>query len=166
MSKESKHCDISQFAEVLEQTVQEWGKNVSDVAETTVHNMAVGARKTIKSATPKNPVIREGRKHYATCFGIKKDKKSSIITEKVYNTQYQLSHLLEDGHNVYTRLGKKNDPKAVKIGPLKIHNRTFQQGGVVESSTKTAKFSMWQKGEDYVEKNIVEDFKKELDKKR
>lgn len=70
--------------------------NVIDEAAAKVSKEAV---KTLKATSPKRP----GGGRYAKGWGVKKDGKRTIIHNK---TDYQLTHLLEKGHDVIVN-GKK-----------------------------------------------------------
>lgn len=89
----------AQVNSILKEYVDEVDKVVLDVEE----KVAKEAVKKLKATSPKNPKGR-GR-HYASDWKIDQRSKKRYAHLIVHNKQYQLTHLLENGHNI-VRNGK------------------------------------------------------------
>ncbi|MBQ0113748.1 MAG: hypothetical protein KBT03_11520 [Bacteroidales bacterium] len=158
--------DISKLDEVLKKELDEWSIQTTIKLSDAVLDTTIEASKEIKKLTPRGAKRRDG-KDYRDCFVIKpnRSKSKNLLERTLFNEQYQLSHLLEDGHKVYTRNGKKTDPNAVKVGPLDIKKRSAKNGGtyaVFSDSKHTAKYSNWYHTRKLAEEHLVKDIKDKL----
>lgn len=161
--------DILKIGEAIWDKLEQWDVQVTEQMSQSVLDTCKETKKELKKATPKGSKRMKGE-NYRDCFTIKPNssKSKALMTRTVWNTQYQLSHLLEDGHMVYTRLGKKTDKSAQKIGPLMIKKRSAKNGGtyaVFNDNKHTASYTMWKHGEEFASDYLVDDLKTRLDNK-
>ena len=155
--------NLNRFCDDVWETIDEWGKETSIKLSDSVLETAIESSKKIKELTPKRKGSK-GKKAYRNCFTIRpnRNKNKTLMERTLYNTQYRLSHLLEDGHEVYTRTGKKTDPNAKKIGPLEIKRRTGRNGGtfaVANDNKHTVSYKNWKHTRDKAEEYLVDSIK-------
>ena len=98
MSKDVGQQIIDILNEYKDQTAESLDHVLKEVCKDTVENL--------KATSPK----RTGK--YASSWESKKDKKNNYI---IYNTRYQLTHLLENGHA--TRGGGRSTAAQPHIAP-------------------------------------------------
>lgn len=84
----------AQVNKILQEYVDDVDKTVLNVEE----KVAKEAVKKLKATSPQNPKGR-GR-HYASDWKIDQRSKKHYAHLIVHNKQYQLTHLLENGHNI------------------------------------------------------------------
>lgn len=161
-----KTVDISQIGDAIWEEIEKWDKECNIKFSDSVLETTKEARNEIKKSTPKLDGKKSG-KHYIDSYQIKPNQnKNDIQMERVlWNKKYQLSHLIEDGHLVYTRLGRKEDINARKIGPLTIKKRSAINGNtftVFSDNKHTAKFNIWKHTKDYASEKLVESIKQKF----
>ena len=88
-----------QLQSAVQNMLHEIPQKVDNVIDEAAAKVSKEAVKTLKATSPKRP----GGGRYAKGWGVKKDGKRTIIHNK---TDYQLTHLLENGHDVISH-GKK-----------------------------------------------------------
>lgn len=155
--------DISKLDDVLKKELDEWSIQTTIKLSDAVLDTTIKASNEIKNITPKRANHTKG-KNYRDCFKVKpnRSKNKNLLERTLWNEKYQLSHLLEDGHKVYTRLGKKTDPNAKKIGPLDIKKRSAKNGGgfvIFNDSKHTASYKNWKTTRKNAEENLVENIR-------
>ena len=154
---------LDNFCDDIWSEIEKWSIEASIMLSDAVLDTTVQAQKDIKKITPKG-AKRWEEKNYRDCFKIKpsRSRNRNLMDRTLWNSQYQLSHLLEDGHEVYTRLGKKTNPNARKIGPLEIKKRSAKNGGtfaVFTDNKHTVKYGNWIHTRELAEQNLVNEIK-------
>lgn len=153
--------DISQLSKTLNQNLTEWSIAVESKLVDSVYDTAKLSLKYIKKNTAKSR--RKGKNAFRNSYLMTPTSKNGTSKDRykrtIHSSQYQLAHLLEDGHMVYTReRGHKNDPSAPKLGPLTI-KRTYPKSrslATIQKPTKTSKYEMWKKTEEYASKELYD----------
>lgn len=95
--------------------LQEYAEDVDKAVLNVEEKVAKEAVKKLKATSPKNPKGR-GR-HYANDWKIDQRSKKHYAHLIVHNKQYQLTHLLENGHNIVRNgkvVGHANAQKHIK----------------------------------------------------
>lgn len=88
-----------QLQSTIQNMLSQIPQKVDNVVDEATKKVAKEAVKTLKATSPK----RDGGGRYAKGWAVKKQGKKTIIHNK---TDYQLTHLLENGHDVVAH-GKK-----------------------------------------------------------
>lgn len=154
----SRNVPLDQLVPTLNNLIKEWSAEVVTLIEEAQDESIEVARKGIKKMTPPKSGRKvtdddgnlKNAKYYINCYSIKRNVVSDH-SSTLYNRKYPLSHLLEDGHEVYNQYG----------GPYPINRRTAKNrpNAKVDSNMLTTKFEMWElEGEpasvDYVHRAI------------
>lgn len=152
--------DISQLSRVLLENVEGWEKKVDlalvdglyEVAKATKHELVKNtATRRRKKGTPL-------RSSYVVTPSGKMSMGGLAKKRTLHSTEYQLAHLIEDGHKVYNRPNGKFNKAAKKEGPYEI-KRTYPKSrkkAISQMPTKTSKYEMWKKAEEYAKKELYE----------
>ena len=96
----------------LQKVFQEIPHNATNAVDKAANRVSNKAVKQLKATSPKHC----GR--YAEGWGRKRDKAHKVV---VYNKRYQLTHLLENGHNIV----KKG--KVVGFAPARVHIKPVEE---------------------------------------
>ncbi len=88
-----------QLQSTIQGILSEIPQQVDNVIDEAAAKVSKEAVQTLKSTSPKRP----GGGRYAKGWAVKKDGKTTVIHNK---TDYQLTHLLENGHDIISH-GKK-----------------------------------------------------------
>lgn len=96
----------------MREILQEYQEEVQDAANKAIDSTSKESVRKLKSASPKRP----GGGKYARSWTLRKEH-GVINTVTVYNREYQLTHLLENGHvirNKYGTFGRTNGIKHIE----------------------------------------------------
>lgn len=141
MSGFSGQVDVTELSDALLTEIGSWQKSAFTDLQDSVKESATEAKKKIMELS-KSTVNRRsgGTKHYRSCFTT---RKTGDLEQTLWNRKYPLSHLLEDGHQVYNQYG----------GPYAINPRNSKYG---TSGTTTHEFDMWEETEKHTEKYLYD----------
>lgn len=161
--------DLSNLGKVLQKELKDYEERVySAVVETCEEGIKEAKREIEKDLKDLRKGRKEDGKHYRSSFVTRKKSDTSRF---LWNREYQLSHLLEDGHHVYNQyggpyeihpeyplyFGYKGIPTTLPKKP-KIYGSYWGTSGKV-----THKFGAWDKTEkhtaDFVEKELLKKLK-------
>lgn len=148
----SGRTDLANLAKWIDKTLGQYTTEVEAQLSLAIDETA---KETIKKIRKDTPRLKNAEKPYRSQYylyprGNKVEYHNGEYTKTLHNKKYQLSHLLEDGHKVYSRAGKKDDPNAPSTGPFMV--RVSKYGNVPRS--KTYNLEMWSKAEDSAEKTL------------
>lgn len=95
-----------QMTETILRCIKEYTDTAAEGIAEVCEDEAKNLQARLKTDSPKG--IRSGKKKYSSGWKVKKTSKSGYVQYEVYNTQGQLTHLLEFGHQnfVGTTKGK------------------------------------------------------------
>lgn len=148
-----KKATIEKFADVLASEIGEWTVKLNQEFEKVIKRSGT---KYIQEAKKKTPTWdNEVGKQYINCFINKKT--SNPLVRIIWNKKYQLSHLLENGHYVYNRKGRKKNLKSRVSGKYTIKHSKYPES-IGKKTTKS--FGMWSNAADEIEKYMEEQIKK------
>lgn len=100
-------ADIDDLAEIIAESLNEYGKKITEIAEEEIEKTA----KEVLDSLKKNPDIPTRTGEYKKGFRLKKVAEGKGYRRiKIYNKKYQLTHLLEKGH-------KTTNGKRTKVFP-------------------------------------------------
>lgn len=95
----------------MSRILEEYSEEVQDVTNDAIQKIAKESVQNLKNTSPKRP----GHGEYARGWTIKREKgRGNIATLIVHNKQYQLTHLLENGHIVRNKKGTDGRAPAIK----------------------------------------------------
>ncbi len=95
----------------MSRILEEYSEEVQDVTNDAIQKIAKESVQKLKNTSPKRP----GHGEYARGWTIKREKgRGNIATLIVHNKQYQLTHLLENGHIVRNKKGTYGRAPAIK----------------------------------------------------
>lgn len=118
--------DLATLSDAIVKELKEWQGNVEQIMIDTCEESIKEAKKEIvrEFDTIKKGKRQDGEKRYRSSFTTRKKNNLSRI---LWNKQYQLSHLLEDGHYVYNQYGGAYDidPKKSKYNTTVDHTKAF-----------------------------------------
>ena len=148
MSKKYNAVDIngihSAFRELYKGLEFEVDKRVAKA----VNEEAFEGRKFIKDETiafyGKKNFVRYHPKKYQNCF---RTKRIDAFTRRIKNTEYRLSHLLENGHMVANQYGENYNIKNSEYGT---------------KGYKTISFEVWKKTEEKIAEELPNRIKKTM----
>lgn len=131
-----------------------FSKEVSDILETYSYKMELSLQKTMKiygtevrdyitSESKKEIIEPKNRNKYVNCFVNKKI--GNGLKRRLANTEYRLSHLIENGHKVRNQYG---GPYEVKRSKYKSINKTPRR--------LTHNHGMWEKTYNKIDKEITD----------
>lgn len=156
----SKTIPLDKLGTELNNVIKGWTADVIVMVEEAQDEAIVNARKDIKTMTPPKG---SQKRPYINCYSIRRNVISEHSTT-LYNTKYQLSHLLEDGHEVRNQLSDKpkNDGSGENYPHTwRIHTRTAANisNAKVDDEMHTTKFEMWENegtpaAEDYIKRSL------------
>ena len=106
----------------MSRILEEYSEEVQDVTNDAIQKIAKESVQKLKNTSPKRP----GHGEYARGWTIKREKGlDNIATLIVHNKQYQLTHLLENGHIVRNKKGTYGRAPAIKhIQPVEEEANT------------------------------------------
>ena len=106
----------------MSRILEEYSEEVQDVTNDAIQKIAKESVQKLKNTSPKRP----GHGEYARGWTIKREKgRGNIATLIVHNKQYQLTHLLENGHIVRNKKGTYGRAPAIKhIKPVEEEANT------------------------------------------
>lgn len=145
----SHDIGIDKIYVTIENIFTEYGMKVDQVTENTVDELATAGRKYIKDLTDvqfqsKAFVIHKPKK-YQNCY-----RKVRIPDgRRIKNTNYSLSHLLEDGHIVANQYGRG----------YSIYNSEYNTRGKTTHSLR-----MWKDTEDMLNEELPKRIVENIDK--
>lgn len=156
--------DLTGLGDVILQELDEFDKSVHVALVETCDEGIKEAKKNIqKDLKSLMKGTMEDRKHYRSSFIT---RKQSDLSRILWNTQYQLSHLLEDGHYVYNQFGGAYDihPQWPIIFGWKKNGDPIVYGSEYGTSGKTTiGLKSWGRTEehtaDFVEKTLLKKLK-------
>ncbi|MBQ0111921.1 MAG: hypothetical protein KBT03_02215 [Bacteroidales bacterium] len=156
--------DLSSLGDVLRQELDDFNKSVHvAMVETCDEGIKEARKEIIRDLDTLQKGKIEDRKHYRSSFTTRKKNDLSRI---LWNKQYQLSHLLEDGHYVYNQYGGSYNihPDYPLIFGHKKNGEPIIYGSRYGTSGKvTIGFKAWEKTEkhtaDFVEKTLLKKLK-------
>lgn len=93
----SKVIEIDELSKFLQQDFLDYAGEVNKIVESECKEMA-NKLKTELSNDSSIPQSTSRQKHYKKSFAIKKGKDGEYT---IYNKKYRLTHLLENGHDIY-----------------------------------------------------------------
>lgn len=158
------YVDLSNLGEAIRKELDNYKKDVYGAMVETCDEGIKESRKFIqKDMVSIMKGKTEDRKHYRSSFTTRKKNELSRI---LWNTQYQLSHLLEDGHYVYNQYGGAHDihPNWPLIFGFKKNGDPIVYGSEYGTSGKrTIALGSWDKTEkhtaNFVEKTLLKKLK-------
>lgn len=91
--------DIDSFSKEIREILNEYHEEVNNNIEETVDEVAKEALTVLKENAPINDKLKK-TKHYRDSLKIKKGKSTFVSCSRILHSdkQYQLTHLLENGH--------------------------------------------------------------------
>lgn len=95
---------MSDLTKEVNKILLDYVSDVDKVVYKAEEQVAKEAVKKLKATSPKNP--RGKGKHYADDWGVDNASKKQYAKFVIKNKQYQLTHLLENGHDIVSG-GKK-----------------------------------------------------------
>lgn len=106
----------------MNRILKEYSEEVQDATNKSIEKVAKESVRKLKNTSPKRP----GHGEYARGWTIKREKgRGNIATLIVHNKQYQLTHLLENGHVVVNKYGTYGRAPAKKhIKPVEEEANT------------------------------------------
>ena len=108
-----KYDDFMDIATILD----DYSKNIYEEMEKASVDVADKGVSTLKLTSPKS---NKKGKHYRSCWRVKTTSNLNRFSSTIYNTQYQLTHLLEKGHKI-NRNGQQ-----VGVAGAKVHIRPVE----------------------------------------
>lgn len=93
-----------QFKKIMD----EYKQDVQDAANRAVDDVSKESVKKLKNTSPK----KSG--DYAKGWTVKKSRGASISEAIIHNKQYQLTHLLENGHRIVNKKGEWGRVNGIK----------------------------------------------------
>lgn len=156
--------DISGLGKLIEKELEEYSAKVYVAAVETCNEGIKESRRYINQEMVSIMKGKtEDRKHYRSSFST---HKKGDLSRVLWNKQYQLSHLLEDGHYVYNQYGGNYDihPEWPLIWGFRHDGMPYVYGSEYGTSgKKTIALGSWGNTEkhtaDYVEKTLLKKLK-------
>lgn len=103
----SKVIEINNLADEIKKAVLEYQDSVNEAVENECRDLAYDLKEELAN-DPTIPTSNYKHKHYKQLFAVKKaTEKDSWHGYKIYNKDYQLTHLLENGHKIFDWQGNK-----------------------------------------------------------
>lgn len=148
-----KTVDVKHIDKAFEEIFNTYSFKMQQELQKAVDNGGREYRKYIKEkyeedeAQKIEPYYKHRQKSYKTLFAT---KSMGTLARRLKNTDYRLSHLLENGHEVYNQYG----------GPYEIHPHKIVNGRWVYGSeyhTKgsvTRKMGFWKKTYAHIEEDL------------
>lgn len=153
--------NIDKLAAKINEELKVYGDSVLHEMQLSINLVSRRAKEHITELSPQR---KDGT--FKTSYITKQFDKKNRLHRKVGNREYQLAHLLEDGHKVYTRHPyTKYDRKVKTNGPFKIkHRYTHGPNPKVTSSSLTSSYSMFKQTAEYASEELYNDMVKRLKK--
>lgn len=118
----AKKIKIDDLAKAIVKEMEEYGEDITEVAEKALNETSKDAVKKLKSANPSGSGEYGSWKKYNASWGITKTKTDAKYGKKatIHNKEhYQLAHLLEKGHALVAGGRKVGDTRAFEhIAPI------------------------------------------------
>ena len=105
----------------IQDILNEYSSDIQELIDEEANKIAKEAQNELKSSSPKGK-----RGKYAKGWRVKSSKGKGYTENIVYNTEYQLTHLLEKGHRI-TRNGQR-----VGVAGAKVHIKPVEQKAIKE----------------------------------
>ncbi len=89
---------VDKFAATMMEIVESYTQELEDGIDNVYERIAAESKEKLRDNSPRDSKLT--RKHYADDWHVKKSKAFHLASWTVYNGQYQLTHLLENGHEL------------------------------------------------------------------
>lgn len=165
---------LDKFSDEVVSILNEWKVDVDLACEKGADKTINSMRDHIKRKTKKDVETSQRNKNnpsaqYVNCFVTRKPRRGSKnkFLRALWNKQYQLSHLLEDGHDSYNQWNKTPElaRRYGRNGKPLPRPYTIKKSRFPSSIGKkhTHSFEMWKSTEDFGAKKFPEKVIKELE---
>lgn len=104
-----------QLARELTRALEEYGKLAQDEVHSICKEVGEEAKTRVTAASPKGK--RRGGGKYKRGWKVKIEETGSTVKVTVHNKQYQLTHLLENGHRTRLKHGRYGSKAAIAAQP-------------------------------------------------
>lgn len=158
---------LDRFTNEIIAHLKEWKVEVDltleDACDATIKN----SRKHIKEKTKtsgmgvSNRYLNQPSKQYVNCFVTRKPDRKRRFLRVLWNKQYRLSHLLEDGHDSYNQF---NSPNSKKFNEELPRPYTIKKSKFPNSigKKKTHSFLIWEETEKWTGDSFYRSVKSRL----
>lgn len=89
---------VTKLAATMMEILVSYTQELEDGIENVYERIAAQSKEKLIANSPRNEKF--AGKHYADDWHVKKNKSFHLVSWTVYNEQYQLTHLLENGHEL------------------------------------------------------------------
>jgi len=138
--KNNKNVMLSQFSDTVAEILDTYSYNMETELKKSLKTFGTESKDYIADLSNKDIINPKNRDKYVHCFVNK--KLGNGLARRIANTEYRLSHLLEDGHEVKNQYG----------GPYRIKKSKYAIKGTFRK--KTIKHGMWKKTYGVMEKEL------------
>lgn len=148
MSKLNTNANISveQFSSEVAKILDTYSYELEQNLVKTIKKFGYQTRDYITNESKQEIIDPKNRDKYVNCFTT--EKVGNGLTRRLKNTEYRLSHLLENGHKVKNQYG----------GPYNIKKSKYGVGG--KYRRKTHKHDFWHKTYDLIENELPQAIEK------
>lgn len=168
MALKTGSVTFSRFTREIEDRLKEWKVDIDLVCEDACNATIKNARKHIKEKTRSSGMGVSNRlkdnkaEQYVNCYVTKKPDRNRRFLRALWNKQYQLSHLLEDGHDSYNQFNKigSKDFDANRPRPYTIKHTKFPSS---IGKTHTHSFKLWEETEEWTSESFFRSVKTRLE---
>lgn len=168
MALKQGYVTLDRFTNEIVSRLKEWKVDVDIVCEDASDATIKNAKKHIKQITKTSGMgvshmyKNDPTKQYVNCYVTRKPDRRRKFLRALWNKQYQLSHLLEDGHdsyNQYNQPGNKNFRDNLPR-PYTIKRSKFPSS---IGKKHTHEFSVWEETEKWTGDSYYRSVKKRLE---
>lgn len=156
---------LDQFAGEINKLIGEWKVDVEITLEDASDSAINVSKHYIKNITKESGMNhsrkKKANKRYVNCFTTRKPNRNKKFLRALWNREYRLSHLLEDGHDSYNQYNTPGNKhyRDYLPRPYTIHTSKFPDS---IGRTHTHSFGVWEKTEKYMGVAYYKTVKKSL----